>query len=129
MDIGRGAISSAVKRPGREADHSLPYSADVKNGGALPPLPYLSSCRGAKLIKHREILSYQFQMHCRWTNLPDVSKGVISYEQCVTEMEATDYEVYVLLRDQIHLHDNRKSPLITSIHAETKTIFIFMSLN
>jgi hypothetical protein len=34
-----GTISPGVKRPGREADHSLPSSAKVKNGGAIPPLP------------------------------------------------------------------------------------------
>jgi hypothetical protein len=26
-----GALSAGVKRPGREADHSLPFSAEVKN--------------------------------------------------------------------------------------------------
>jgi hypothetical protein len=31
-----------VKRQGREADHSPPSSAEVKNGGAIPPLPYMS---------------------------------------------------------------------------------------
>jgi hypothetical protein len=30
------ALSPAVKRPGREADHSSP-SAEIKNGGAIPP--------------------------------------------------------------------------------------------
>jgi hypothetical protein len=34
-----GALSPGVKRPGREADHSPPSSAEVKNGGAIPPLP------------------------------------------------------------------------------------------
>jgi hypothetical protein len=29
----------AVKRPGREADHSPSSNADVKNGGDIPPLP------------------------------------------------------------------------------------------
>jgi hypothetical protein len=29
-----------VKRPGREADHSPPSSAEVRNGGAIPPLPH-----------------------------------------------------------------------------------------
>jgi hypothetical protein len=28
-----------VKWPGHEADHSSPSSAEVKNGGAVPPLP------------------------------------------------------------------------------------------
>jgi hypothetical protein len=27
-----------VKRLGLEADHSFPYNAEVKNGGAMPPL-------------------------------------------------------------------------------------------
>jgi hypothetical protein len=39
----RGALFPGVKRLGREADHSPPSSSEVKNGGAVPPLPYLSS--------------------------------------------------------------------------------------
>jgi hypothetical protein len=42
-----GAISSGAKQPGSETDHSLPSSADVKNGGAILPLPHTFSCRGA----------------------------------------------------------------------------------
>jgi hypothetical protein len=38
-----GALSLRVKRPGREADNSLPSSAEVKNGGVIPPLPHMSS--------------------------------------------------------------------------------------
>jgi hypothetical protein len=29
--------------PGGKADHSPPSSAEVKNGGAIPPLPHVSS--------------------------------------------------------------------------------------
>jgi hypothetical protein len=36
-----------VKRPGRDDNQSLPSSAQVKNGGAMPPLPHTSSWRGA----------------------------------------------------------------------------------
>jgi hypothetical protein len=36
-----------VKRPDRGADYSPPYSAEVKNGGAVPPLPHRSSWRDA----------------------------------------------------------------------------------
>jgi hypothetical protein len=32
-----------VKRPGREVDQSPSSSAEVKNGGAVPPLPKMSS--------------------------------------------------------------------------------------
>jgi hypothetical protein len=34
-----GALSPGVKLPGREANHSPPTNAEVKNGGAIPPLP------------------------------------------------------------------------------------------
>jgi hypothetical protein len=40
---GNGAVSSGVKRSGREADHSPQSSAEFKNGGAAPPLPQTSS--------------------------------------------------------------------------------------
>jgi hypothetical protein len=35
-------LSSKVQRHGREADQSPPFSAEVKNGGAIPPLPHTS---------------------------------------------------------------------------------------
>jgi hypothetical protein len=38
----RGAISRWVKRPGRDADHSHPSSAEVRNGGAISPHPRTS---------------------------------------------------------------------------------------
>jgi hypothetical protein len=34
-----GVTSQGVKQPGHETDHSLPTSTEVKNGGAIPPLP------------------------------------------------------------------------------------------
>jgi hypothetical protein len=37
-----GVLSSGVKRQGREADHSL-SNAEVKKGGAIPPLRHMSS--------------------------------------------------------------------------------------
>jgi hypothetical protein len=38
-----GALSPEEKLQGREADHSPPSSAEVKNGVAIPPLPLMSS--------------------------------------------------------------------------------------
>jgi hypothetical protein len=38
-----GALSLGVKRQGRETDLSLPSSAEDKKGGAIPPLPHMSS--------------------------------------------------------------------------------------
>jgi hypothetical protein len=35
--MGRGPLPRGVKRLGREADHSLASSAEVRNGGAVPP--------------------------------------------------------------------------------------------
>jgi hypothetical protein len=34
-----GTVSPGVKRPERKVDHSSLSSTDVKNGGAVPPLP------------------------------------------------------------------------------------------
>jgi hypothetical protein len=45
--MGTGGFSPGVKRPGREADHSLPSIAEVKNDGAIPPLPHMSSWHSA----------------------------------------------------------------------------------
>jgi hypothetical protein len=36
-----GCICLDVKRPGREADHSPPSTAEVKSGGAVPPLSHM----------------------------------------------------------------------------------------
>jgi hypothetical protein len=41
------SVSRAVKRLGREADHSPPSSAEAKNDGAIPSLPHTSSWPGA----------------------------------------------------------------------------------
>jgi hypothetical protein len=37
--------SPGLKRPGREADHSSPSSAEIKNGGVIPPLPHVFMAR------------------------------------------------------------------------------------
>jgi hypothetical protein len=33
-----------VKLSGYECDHSYPSNANVKNGGAIPPVPHMSLC-------------------------------------------------------------------------------------
>jgi hypothetical protein len=35
----RGYIYLGIKRPGRESDHAIPSSTEVKNGGTITPLP------------------------------------------------------------------------------------------
>jgi hypothetical protein len=37
--MGIGSISVGLKELGHEADHSASSSAEVKNDGAIPPLP------------------------------------------------------------------------------------------
>jgi hypothetical protein len=41
------ALSPGVKGRKHEADHSPRSSAEFKNGGAIPPLPHMSSCYSA----------------------------------------------------------------------------------
>jgi hypothetical protein len=47
------AISPEVKRPGRDPDHSTPSIAEVKNGGAIFPLPRMSSCHSTQWVKSK----------------------------------------------------------------------------
>jgi hypothetical protein len=53
-----GTLYPRIKRPGRKADHSPPSSAEVKNGGAIPPLPHMSSWHSVWLIKHRDNFTF-----------------------------------------------------------------------
>jgi hypothetical protein len=47
LSNGYRVLSTGVKRLGREADHSPPFCAEVKNGGAIPPFPHMSSWHSA----------------------------------------------------------------------------------
>jgi hypothetical protein len=54
-----GTLFLVIKRPEREADHSPPSSAEVKNSLALPPLPkyaFVAWC----LVKHRDNYTFTF---------------------------------------------------------------------
>jgi hypothetical protein len=66
------ALPPGVKRQRREADHSPPTSAEVKNAGAIPPLPRMSSMHSASLIKHRDIFTF-----CVAENTASPSQGQI----------------------------------------------------
>jgi hypothetical protein len=45
--MGTGGCFPGVKRQCRETDHSPPYGAEDKNGGAMPPFPHTCSRRDA----------------------------------------------------------------------------------
>jgi hypothetical protein len=63
------ALSPVVKRPGREADHSVASSAEVKNIRAIPPLLHTFSWRGAQLNEHSVkftfLLPFYFVCHVK----------------------------------------------------------------
>jgi hypothetical protein len=56
------ALSSAIKRPGREADHSTSLSAEFKYGGTIPPFPRTSLWHSDYLIKHKENFTFTYRM-------------------------------------------------------------------
>jgi hypothetical protein len=58
--MGAGEFSLRIKWLMCEANHSPPSDAEVKNGGAIPPLPHMFAWRGAKLITHRNNFIYIF---------------------------------------------------------------------
>jgi hypothetical protein len=45
--MGNGGEFSGIKRPENETDHRSPSNAEVKNGGAIPPLLQIYSWRVA----------------------------------------------------------------------------------
>jgi len=54
-----GALTPGVKRPGREADHSPPCSAEVKKERSYtsaPPYVFMAWC----LVKHRDNFTFSF---------------------------------------------------------------------
>jgi hypothetical protein len=58
--LALGAIFSVVKWPRSEADPSPSSSAEVKNGGAIPPLHDRSSWNSAKLIKQSDNFAFYY---------------------------------------------------------------------
>jgi hypothetical protein len=58
-----GAFPLGVRRPGRETDHSLPSSAEVKNAWSYTSTPPIR-LHGVGLVKHRNnFMSYAKQMN------------------------------------------------------------------
>jgi hypothetical protein len=57
-----GVFIPGVNRPGR-AHHSPPSSPEVKNSGAIPQLPLMSSWPNALLIKHGDFTFYLKSAH------------------------------------------------------------------
>jgi hypothetical protein len=66
--VGLGTYFPGVTQQGREADHSSPSSAEIKNGGATPQHPHMSSWHDARLMKRRENFTFTFTF-CHDTNV------------------------------------------------------------
>jgi hypothetical protein len=61
--MGTRGSFSGVRRSGREADHSAPSSADVKNACSYPPLPNTPSWHGTQLKNTGTILFFTILHH------------------------------------------------------------------
>jgi hypothetical protein len=61
--MGTGCVLTGVKATGHEADNSLPSSAEVKNVGAMPLLPHMSSGHSASVIKSRDNFTFYPYIH------------------------------------------------------------------
>jgi hypothetical protein len=53
-----GDLSLGEKQLGGEIDHSLQFTSEVENGGAVHPLPHTPSLRGVQLIKRRDNFAF-----------------------------------------------------------------------
>jgi hypothetical protein len=58
--MGSGGCFPGVKRHEREAYYSPPSTSEIKNVGAIPPLPHTSLWLDAYLIKLRDIFTFTF---------------------------------------------------------------------
>jgi hypothetical protein len=58
-------LSHGIKWQGCEADHSPPFSVEIKEDGAVPPLPPMSSWHSAQQIKHKDIFTFTMDRHNR----------------------------------------------------------------
>jgi hypothetical protein len=56
--MGTGGYFLGVKRPGREADHSSPTSAEAKKKWIHTSTPHTPSWRSAQLVKHRDKFTF-----------------------------------------------------------------------
>jgi hypothetical protein len=69
-----------AKQSGREAVHSPPPSAEVKNGGSTPPRLHTSSWRDAQLMKHRDTFisflpsCFEFRLFAKKSQGPQKSR-------------------------------------------------------
>jgi hypothetical protein len=59
-----------LKRPESETDHSLSYSAEVKNVGAIPPLTHMSSWRD-EYWAHRQRSLWRYSGNVRKNNMTE----------------------------------------------------------
>jgi hypothetical protein len=67
-----GVLFPWVKRQGREADHSLAYSAEVKKGGAIALFHHMYSWHSAHLINHCYAV-----VHCLKLLSPLLTRGLL----------------------------------------------------
>jgi hypothetical protein len=56
------ALSPGIKRPGREADHFPPASAEIKKMWIYTSTPHTPSWRSALLVKHRNNFNFTFRI-------------------------------------------------------------------
>jgi hypothetical protein len=87
-----GSLAPGVKRQGREADHSPPPCAEVKNGRDIPPLP---------IFLHGIVLNYIIKNLCQGTLLGFVllnwgkpRRQSVSVAMAVFEVDITKYKPY-----------------------------------
>jgi hypothetical protein len=72
----QGAFYLGVKRPGHEADHSLPSSAEVKNAWSCTSTPqyvFMAWC----LVNHRNNFTFTFRYVPNYTG-PGISVSVVT---------------------------------------------------
>jgi hypothetical protein len=100
--MGTGGSFPGDKEVGREGDHLHPSSVEIKKGGALPPLPHMSSWYSALLIKHTDSFTFYFiicylKIVAPVRNMKLCSEIMVTFLMCNCKRRISNFLVPTLL--------------------------------
>jgi hypothetical protein len=123
-----GALSPEIMWQRREADQSPPFSVESKKGGAVTPLPRMSSWHNAQLINHRDSFTFTRDRNNRSIGVQSTKEvSLTPYLNCLMRLNVFQWLVanmepdcYNLSKTYLSVHNlragkpyGRKTPMFS----------------